>query len=218
MNLRIFDTLPDLAAAAARTIEQRIATIERPVIAISGGGTPQPMYEIFREAPPTKPVTWVLVDERYVPPGDPQSNSRMIREKLQPADFLHFDTELQDPQKTVAAFEKEWHSRAIKRLDIIVLGIGDDGHTASLFPGTAVLDLMEGVAAAVFVPRLDQWRVTLTLPVLRAAALRLVLVSGESKARIVRDAREGVDHPIVRATSGVETWWLVDKAAARNIE
>ena len=216
MNIRVFDTLPDLAAAAARTIEQRIAPIQRPSIGISGGGTPQPMYEILRRKPPAKPVTWVLVDERYVPPDDPQSNARMIREKLDPGDFLHFNTELEDPQDSVRVFENGWKQRGIERLDIVVLGIGDDGHTASLFPGTEVLKA-EGIGAAVFVPRLDQWRVTLTLPTIRAAALRLVLVSGESKAPIVRDAMDGVAHPIVRATAGVETWWMVDRAAARNM-
>ncbi len=91
----------------------------------------------------------------------------------------------------------------------MLLGIGDDGHTASLFPGTPVLDVEDRIAAEVFVPKLEQWRVTITKPVIRAATLRLVLVAGESKARIIREVREGVDHPIAMVTRGVETWWLV---------
>ena len=94
------------------------------------------------------------------------------------------------------------------------LGCGDDGHTASLFPGTPVLDVEDRIASAVFVPRLDQWRVTLTMPVIRAAKLRIVLATGESKAKIIREVREGVPHPIALATEGVETWWFVDRAAA----
>jgi 6-phosphogluconolactonase len=66
----------------------------------------------------------------------------------------------------------------------------------------------------VFVPRLEQWRVTLTMPVIRHAKLRIVLATGASKAPILRDVREGVRHPIALATDGVETWWFVDKAAA----
>lgn len=218
MNIRIFDSLPDLVQAAARTIEQRIATVERPVIGISGGSTPKPLYEILGKEAPSKPITWVLVDERYVPPDDPQSNARMIRETLHPENFLRWKTERNDPELTVAEFERDWRALVIDRLDIVILGVGDDGHTASLFPGTNVLEVTDRVATSVFVPRLNQWRVTLTLPVIRAAALRIVLVSGESKAKIVRDARAGVDHPIVRATSGVETWWLIDGAAARSVE
>jgi 6-phosphogluconolactonase len=229
MNVRIFDSPEDLAQAAARTIAQRVEGIERPSIAVSGGSTPKALYEILGRAPyrgllEKKKVTWVVVDERYVPPGDPQSNARMIRETLfafgVPSShrFLDFKTAGDDANVSAREFEEEWRRLQLTALDVIVLGVGDDGHTASLFPGTEALEVSDRIATAVFVPRLNQWRVTLTLPVIREAGLRMVLAAGESKAAIIREVKEGADHPIARATAGLESWWFVDEAAARNIK
>lgn len=214
MNLRVFDTLEELTRAAARTILQR----EHRSIAISGGSTPKPLYELLApQLSEDDPVTWVLVDERWVPKSDPQSNAAMIERTLfargLPAShgWLHFDTSLPDAAASAAKFAEQFD---VNPLDIVLLGCGDDGHTASLFPGTAVLDVEDRVASEVYVPRLEQWRVTLTKPVIRAAKLRIVLATGASKAPILRDVREGVQHPIALATAGVETWWFVDRAAA----
>jgi 6-phosphogluconolactonase len=209
MNLRIFDSIEDLARAARRTILQRIDADTR-VIGVSGGSTPKPLYELL--AKDVINATFVLIDERYVPLDDPQSNTTMIRSILKPADFLAFDTSFEDPHESARDFERRWQN---PQLDIAILGCGEDGHTASLFPGTPVLDVEDRVAAAVHVPRLDQWRVTLTMPVIRAAKLRLVLATGESKAAVIRDVAAGVDLPITRATTSPdgETWWLLDRAA-----
>lgn len=212
MNLRIFDSIEELARAAARTILQR----DHSSVALSGGSTPKPLYELLSSQLPQEPVTWVLVDERYVPKDDPQSNAAMIERTLFSRGFpanhrwLSFDTSLNDPGATAAKFESEWD---VDQLDIVVLGCGDDGHTASLFPGTSALDVEQRIAVEVFVPRLEQWRVTLTMPVIRKARLRIVLATGASKAPVIRDVREGVRHPIALATDGVETWWFVDRAA-----
>lgn len=214
MNLRVFDTAEELVRAAARTIRQR----EHRTVAISGGSTPKPLYELLAPAlSDADPITWVLVDERYVPKSDPQSNAAMIERTLfanglpQSHRWLHFDTLLNDPAASARKFEEAWD---IEQLDLVLLGCGDDGHTASLFPGTPVLDVEDRIASEVFVPRLDQWRVTLTNPVIRNAKLRMVLATGVSKAPIIRDVREGVGHPIALVTQGVETWWFVDRAAA----
>jgi 6-phosphogluconolactonase len=213
MNLRVFENLEDLSHAAARAIRRSGAKS----IAVTGGSTPKRLYELLGESLPDE-VTWVLVDERYVPMSDPQSNAAMIERTLfargVPERWLRFRTELNDPAETARVFAEEWKALGIGDLDLILLGCGDDGHTASLFPGTPVLDVQDRVASEVFVPRLDQWRVTLTLPVIRAAAMRIVLAAGEAKAPVIADVRAGVDHPVTRATSGVETWWMVDRAAA----
>lgn len=212
MNLRIFENLEDLSHAAARTILQSGAK----TIAVTGGSTPRRLYEILGQSLP-EDVTWVLVDERYVPHSDPQSNAAMVERTLFargiPSRWLRFDTSLNDPALTARRFEDEWRALGIDSLDLALLGAGDDGHTASLFPGTPVLDVEDRIASEVYVPRLEQWRVTLTMPVIRAAKQRLVLAAGASKAPVIAAVREGVDYPITRATTGVDTWWLVDRAA-----
>jgi len=212
MNLRIFDSTEELMSAAARTIVSANAQS----IALSGGSTPEPLYKLLGESMRDQPVTWVVVDERYVPIDDPQSNAGMINRTLMPPPerFLRFHTELADPAKTVDTFEAEWRAHGIENLDLVILGIGDDGHTASLFPGTAALEVEDRIATAVFVEKLATWRVTITKPVIRAAKLRIVLATGASKREVLTNVREGADYPIAQATNGVETWWFVDRAAA----
>jgi len=224
MNLRIFENTEDLLAAAARTLIQRVQAGAR-TIALSGGSTPKPMYAMLGASPLREqladfPITWIVVDERYVPIDHPESNAGMMQQTLfanglSPSHrFLHFDTELNDPAATAVAFEHEWRTLGITQLDLILLGIGDDGHTASLFPGTPVLDVEDRIAAEVFVPRLDAWRVTITKPVIRAATLRIVLANGAKKKPILEGVRDGADYPIAQATNGVETWWFIDRDAA----
>jgi 6-phosphogluconolactonase len=209
MNQRIFDNLEDLSQAAARTIRQSGAKS----IAVTGGSTPKRLYEILGQSLP-EDVTWVLVDERYVPHDDPQSNAAMIERTLfrngVPSRWLRFDTSLPDAAASARAFEAQWDLPAV---DLVLLGCGEDGHTASLFPGTPVLDVIDRVASEVYVPRLEQWRVTLTLPVIRAAKMRMVLVAGESKAPVLAEIRQGADYPVVRATTGVDTWWFIEREA-----
>lgn len=212
MNLRVFENAEDLAHAAARTILASGAKS----IAVTGGSTPKRLYEILAPSLPPD-VTWVLVDERYVPMSDPQSNAAMIERTLfargLPERWLRFRTEIEDPAATARAFEDEWQRLGIGTLDLILLGCGDDGHTASLFPGTPALEVHDRIAAEVFVPRLEQWRVTLTLPVIRAAKTRLVLATGAAKAKVIADVRAGVEHPVALATRGLDSWWFVDREA-----
>jgi 6-phosphogluconolactonase len=224
MNLRIFDTTQDLLTAAARTIVQRVESGAR-TIALSGGSTPKPLYVMLGASPIREQlaefaITWVVVDERYVPIEHPDSNAGMMQKTLfangmSPTHgFLRFRTELNDPAATAVAFEDEWRSLNIHQLDLVLLGMGDDGHTASLFPGTPVLAVEDRIAAEVYVPRLDSWRVTLTKPVLRAAGLRLVLATGAKKKPVLEAIRDGADYPIAQVTNGTETWWLIDREAA----
>ena len=224
MNLRIFDTTDDLLAGAARTIVQRVEAGAR-TIALSGGSTPKPLYAMLGAAPlrdqlAAFPITWIVVDERYVPFDHPDSNAGMMQKTLFANGislshrFLPFRTERNDPAATARAFEAEWQTLGITQLDLILLGIGDDGHTASLFPGTPVLEVEDRIAAEVFVPRLDAWRVTITKPVIRAATLRIVLATGATKKPILEGVRDGASYPIAEVTKGTESWWLIDRAAA----
>lgn len=224
MNFRVFETLEELTDATAQAIVAAARSRERVSIALSGGSTPKPLYAMLgtgalREELARHAITWVVVDERYVPHDDPQSNAAMIERTLFaegiPAGhrYLPFRTEAGDPQVTVRQFEEEWRELAVDTLDLVLLGCGEDGHTASLFPGTGATEVTEGIATAVWVPRLDQWRVTLTLPVIRAATTRIVQAAGEGKAAMIQQLREGARLPVALATEGLDSWWLVDRAA-----
>lgn len=224
MNTRLFETSADMLAAAAEAIATQASGKASFSIALSGGGTPQPLYSMLGSAPYRErltdiPITWVVVDERFVPFSDPQSNAGMIQrtlfaEGLSPAHrFLPFRTDAGEPPAVALEFEREWKRLGMQSLDLVLLGIGDDGHTASLFPGTTALGVEDRIATEVYVGKLDAWRITLTKPVIRAAASRLVLVAGESKKPVVKAIREGGDFPIVQATHGTETWWFLDRSA-----
>lgn len=221
MNLRIFETTDELTRGVAAAIHDRVQQGARS-IALSGGSTPKPLYQLLGESEALREmlITWVVVDERYVPIDDPQSNAGMIEKTLFARGrapnhrFLRFRTELEYPGETARAFEREWKTLGLQTLDLVLLGVGDDGHTASLFPGTPVLDVSDRLAAAVHVARLDSWRVTLTKPVLRDAGMRFVLAAGASKKPVIESVRQGGSgYPIETVTAGVETWWFVDRAA-----
>ena len=224
MNSRIFDSTGELVAAAARTIMQRVEAGARS-IALSGGTTPPPLYALLGADPIRStlapfPIAWVVVDERYVPIDHPDSNAGMIEATLFAQGrcpghtFLRFRTELGDPEATARQFEADYLEQGVGDLDVVILGMGDDGHTASLFPGTSVLEVEDRIAAAVHVPRLDAWRVTLTKPVLRAAKLRMVLAAGAKKRPVLDQIRAGASYPIAQVTDTGETWWFLDREAA----
>ena len=191
-------------------------------IALSGGSTPGPAYEVAAELQPdwSRAELW-FADERCVRPDDESSNYHLVRERLidrlerGPGAEHRIRGEL-PPEEAAAAYETEL--RGVE-LDLVLLGIGADGHTASLFPNDPALEERERKAVAVRRP--DFARVTLTLPVLRATPTVVFLVTGEDKADAVR--RAFADPPsaatpssLVRADAGVTSAFL-DRAAATGI-
>jgi 6-phosphogluconolactonase len=191
-------------------------------LALSGGSTPGPAYELAAELQPdwSRAELW-FADERCVRPYDERSNYRLVRERLLdrlergPAVEHRVRGEL-PPEEAADAYEAEL--RGVE-LDIVLLGIGPDGHTASLFPNDPALEERERKAVAVRRP--DIARVTLTLPLLSASAQVVFLAIGEDKADAVR--RAFIDPPspatpasLVRATDGV-TYAFLDRAAATRI-
>ncbi|AHE99140.1 6-phosphogluconolactonase [Thioalkalivibrio paradoxus ARh 1] len=203
-------------------------------MALAGGNTPRRLYRLLAGPPYALSIPWdrvrlFLGDERWVPVDHPDSNARMVREALlaglleAPA-FFPMPTDAEDPEQAARRYHeclvREVPSDAgngVPRLDLVLLGMGDDGHTASLFPGTPVLDASEPVAA-VFVPRLDSWRLSLTLPLLNAARHVLFLVTGADKAatlaRVLGDGpRRTLPASLVRPADG-ELEWHVDREAA----
>jgi 6-phosphogluconolactonase len=192
-------------------------------IALSGGNTPRPVYA--RLASVARDLPWQLIritfgDERCVPPDDTESNFRMARETLlAPAavpekSVLRMRGEI-DPQ--IAAQEYQDHldlmatqrSESIYRHDLILLGLGDDGHTASLFPGTAALEETMRRVVANFVPKLNAWRLTFTFPLINHARHILFLVSASKNPALIERVLKGDQQfPAARVnpTAGELTW------------
>lgn len=235
-----------LASEAARrfvaTCERSIAARGRCVVALSGGSTPRALFQLLAAAPYRDAVDWRRVyvawgDERCVPPDHADSNYRLARETLLdrvavPADqVLRMPAEMSDHESVAAAYETtlrqlfagERVDAGFPRFDLIHLGLGVEGHTASLFPGSAApRETMRWVAAP-YVEKLHDHRLTLTLPVLNNAREVVFLVAGTEKADIVR--RVNADPPekpvlpaaAVRPVDG-HLLWLVDRAAASSLD
>ncbi len=232
-----------LAEAAAdlfaRLAAEAIAARGRFNVALSGGSTPRVLHARL-SAPDAKRAArldWTRVhvfwgDERCVPPDHPDSNYRMARETLLdrvplPAANVHRIHGELPPERAAAEYERALRAYfgdgSLPRFDLILLGLGEDGHTASLFPGSAALG--EAARWAVAVPHSDPPppplpRVSLTLPVLNAAAQVVFLVSGAGKAQrlaqVLRRPGESLPAGRVHPTGGL--LWLVDAAAAQDLK
>ena len=220
---------PDFVAQAAEFIlkEARAALGERNEfrIALSGGHTPRPVYSEFGRIGrdlPWERVRFTFGDERCVPPDDLESNFRMAREALfEPygvpeASVLRMCGEIEPP---LAAQEYEdqlallatQHGETMYRHDLMLLGMGDDGHTASLFPGTAALEEQVRRVVANFVPELKAWRLTMTFPLINHSRQILFLVSGEKNRKLIDRVLSGEEEfPASRAipVNGGLTWMI----------
>jgi 6-phosphogluconolactonase len=197
-------------------------------VALAGGSTPEKTYDIlaseYRGALDWSGVHVFFGDERTVPPEHEDSNYRMAREALLdhvPVGSLHRMRGEMEPAKGASAYEEElrrFFGEHMPRLDLVMLGIGEDGHTASLFPETSALDVTDRLAVANPVDKLETTRLTLTTPVLNAAHAVDFLVAGEGKAEALREILEGDADPhsypakLVRPEGGPD--WFVDRAAA----
>jgi 6-phosphogluconolactonase len=225
---KVIRTANFVGAAAAFILEQaRKAIAERNEfrIALSGGNTPAPVYaRVAAEAHdfPGDRVRFTFGDERCVPPDDPQSNFRMARENLfVPAgvpeqSIMRMRGEI-DPH--IAARDYEQQLAAIARQcgepmyqhDLILLGLGPDGHTASLFSGTAALEEMKRAVAANFVPKLNAWRLTFTFPLINHARNILFLVGASKNPKLIDRVLEGDSQfPAARVNpiAGEVTWMI----------
>ena len=229
-EFRVYEDAAGLARAAAGQFvtlaAQAIAARGRFLVALAGGATPHAAYELLATEPFAAGVDWAHVhlfwgDERGVPPDHPDSNYRMARETLldkveiPAADVHRIRCEL-EPAQAAAAYERELEKALGEdgRFDLILLGLGADGHTASLFPGTAALEERERWVLAVYVEKLKAWRVTLTLPVINTARHVIFLVSGTSKAETLARVRASEPLPagLVQPVAG-RLLWLLDKDA-----
>jgi len=237
--IRILPDRETLAQAAAEAFVAHAATAIRErgrfAVVLAGGQTPRPMYELLARPPLGERLPWEHIhlfwsDERCVPRDDPRSNRRMVEETLlaggrPPAEAIHAVDGSRDPQEAAAAYAADLRAFGDGKLpafDLVLLGMGADGHTASLFPGQPILAEREEPAAAVRSPGDDLWRVTLTLPVLCNAEAVMFLVEGRAKADALRRVldgpdRDGLPAARIRPRRG-EPLWLVDTMAAAGLQ
>jgi 6-phosphogluconolactonase len=213
----------------------RVAVDERGqfTVALAGGNTPRDMYRRLTQPPYGAALPWTQTqvffgDERMVPPDSPKSNYRMAKETLLdhvpiPLDHVHRIRGELPPDEAVRLYVDELRSvfgaAGVPRFDLILLGMGPDGHTASLFPGTPALDNTTDLVTAVHLAPTAAgaahaaWRVTLTLPVINAARHVVFLVAGADKAEPLRRVLAGdptLPASRVRPSNGTLTWLVVE--------
>lgn len=229
-----------LAEAAAKrfldSAKRAVAKADRFIVVLAGGSTPRWLYRRltgppYRTAVPWSKTFFVFGDERCVPPDNAASNYRMVQETLfTPLEIpavrvLRMKGE-QVPAEAARRYEVRlgdlFLNRPKRRFDLVLLGIGADGHTASLFPGTEALEERERWVVANEVPRLGASRLTLTLPALNTARRVIFMATGEEKARVIAEAFGGVEHEAPHPCERVAPPWgrrevLVDHAAASLI-
>jgi len=239
MTLEVVANPEALAQRAAEIILKHALFVtayqSRFSMACSGGSTPKRLYELlsdpareFRSQLPWAQMHFFWTDERHVGPEDPESNFHMSEEAMLrhvevPAANIHrIRAELETAQAVADAYEKVLIENLgeTPRFDLVLLGLGNDGHTASLFPGTEVLEERSRLVAAPWVEKLNSYRFTMTYPVLNNAASVVFLVSGEEKAAILKEVLEGPPgrYPAqgIKPVNG-ELTWLVDQAAAGTL-
>jgi 6-phosphogluconolactonase len=236
-DVRVFADVNELSLRAAeavvRIINESVQANGTCSLALSGGSTPRTLYRLlssqFRDQIPWTKVHVFWGDERYVPPGDPQSNYRMAKETLldrvaSPAGNVHpMPTGVPDPDVAARDYEKtlrNYFSRNWPHFDLVLLGLGDEGHTASLFPGSPALEETRRWVVAVKAPSEPPLRLTLTLPALIEAANIYFLVAGPNKAQALYHVLTGSPDPKsypasgIRRAGGTVIWWVDREAAA----
>jgi 6-phosphogluconolactonase len=230
-DLRIFADARGAAEHCAAQILQYLDESPRSTLAISGGSSPRTMFEIFA----TTQLDWnrvqlFWVDERCVPMDDAQSNFKLANDTwLKPAKFpasnIHRVQTERDPEDAAEIYADELRlvfGEGIPAFDVIHRGMGPDAHTASLFPGEPLIDDRTGLAAAVYVEKLNSRRVTLLPAVLLAAKHTVMLVAGADKAQPLSDVLYGPHDPKkfpcqLTERDGGEVAWFLDPAAAAKI-
>jgi len=242
VELRKLTTPQDLFQAAAdeliRSAEEAITARQRFTIALSGGSTPKGLYNLIAanasSSLPWDRMFFFFGDERHVPPDSADSNFKMVNEWLfskapiPAANIFRIPAENPDAQAVANAYQNTIQSffalqpGEFPHFDLILLGMGPDGHTASLFPETAALQEKSRLVSANWVPKLETYRITLTFPAINAARLVVFLVSGTDKAPTLHEVLEGKEpadkYPskLIRPANG-KLIWLMDRAAASEL-
>jgi 6-phosphogluconolactonase len=244
-QIRICEDADELSIAVAEAFVARageaIARTGRFTVALAGGSTPKRLYQLLADPPYRDRIDWSKLecfwnDERAVPPDHPDSNFRLAWEPWlsrvpvaearihrMPGEAADADQAALDYQQQIADALGVVADGPPPAFDLMLLGIGEDGHTASLFPNTAALDETSRWVVANSVPQRQMYRLTMTLPLLNRARHVIFLVTGASKAAVVREILAGPADPrrlpaqAVQPTAG-QLLWLLDREAAGQLE
>lgn len=245
-NLEIYENAKELAWAAALRFaslaEQAIQERGRFTVALSGGSTPKALFSILAQQPFVDSLPWPNIyffwgDERCVPPDHADSNFRMTCEALLskariPAEnVFRILAEDEDHDRAATNYSETLRKffnlvasasgTELPQFDLVFLGMGADGHTASLFPGSAALQVNDRIATANFVEKFNSWRITLTAATINNAHQIIFLVAGEDKAAPLKEVLEGEYQPetypsqLIKPVNGALLWMLDEAAAAR---
>lgn len=239
-TLQILDDADSLAQRAAdlwlQWAQQAAGEDKSFHVAFSGGTTPKRLYRLLAQSPYLQKMPWSIHqfyfgDERFVPASHADSNLRMARETLldhvpcQPDQIHAVDTRVEHAELAAKKYHQELQRHLPSRhqlpcFDLVLLGMGNDGHTASLFPDSSALVETNDNVTATFVAKMNSWRITCTYPVINNARRVLVLIEGEAKAEVLRDVLQGPPgkFPIQGVQPNGEFIWLVDKPAARLLK
>jgi len=236
-EIRVYSDISDLnqevAADIIKQSQDAVSRHGRFALVLSGGQTPKSVYEILGTRYKTEPV-WKYIhifwgDERYVPSDHPMSNFNMVHKSLLehiplPSENIHLiRTTEKTPQKAAEIYEHELiacFKENIPKFDLILLGLGNDGHTASLFPDSPALHEKDRLAVAVDEPQKGDARITMTYPVFNNAKLVYFIVAGRNKADAVRQAMLPDNGYLscpargIRLIKGKVIWWLDEESAA----
>jgi 6-phosphogluconolactonase len=239
-DIRIFDDQTKMFHGAAGEFASRATAAARSEgrfsVALSGGSTPRSLYRLLAQnkSLPWDKIYFFFGDERHVAPDDAESNYRMVRESLfsklaiPPANVFRVPAEDSDAKRAAKTYEHTLRkffnktSDGFPRFDLVLLGMGPDGHTASLFPGIPALQERSRWVVADWVEKFKTDRITLTLPVLNNAATVVFLVSGQDKASTLKEVLEGrqsgelFPSKLIKPVNG-ELIWMVDRAAAQQL-
>lgn len=239
MDIRVFKNEPELLTALANFFveiaNKSIAERGEFNVSLSGGRSPKKLYELLASTAFNQKIDWQKVyfffgDERYVPADDPESNALMGKKALfdplqiAPAQIFQVDTTL-SPVEAAQAYTEAiaMHFQDEAAFDLILLGLGTDAHTASLFPYSSVLSASSATTEAVFVEKQQAYRITMTAPLINQARQIAFLVYGEDKADALQQVLKGTrnldKYPAQRVQpSAGEVHWFLDETAAAEVK
>lgn len=238
--LKIFADPEELSQFVARQFselaQEAVDRNGRFTVALTGGSSPKRLYQLLASPPYKEQIPWQKVhvfwgDERYVPIGDDRSNAKMAYDTLLnhvevPENQIYVMTSNQPAEAFAKQYEqqiKDHFNDTLPIFDLILLGMGDDGHTASLFPETEVVQEKEKLVTSLYLPSQNMYRITMTAPLINQAKQIMMLVFGKNKADTLHAVLKGPHQPnhlpvqLIQPKNGQLTW-VVDEEAASHLE